>query len=109
MRIKGFSWFLAAAILIFGLSLFKLTTGFETMFTSIGVPEVGMRRVVNFIGPSGWLVLAVTGAFLVALKDLKFRSPFLNPVFAAVLILTYAAVFLTVVFPFFGPVDYIRP
>ena len=108
MTIKAFSWFLAAAYLVFGVAFFRVISAFNGMFLNMGMPLPVLTRPVLFIGPVGWLVLAVFGAVIIVLKDLKVKSSLPNVFFGVVLILTVLAVFIAMTQPYFGPVEDLR-
>src|SRR5580704_2264378 len=86
MRIKLCSWILAAAYFIFGLVIFLMVSRFAAMFANLGVTLPGITGAIYAVGATGWLVASFFGAIIVVLKDLKFQSTLLNPIFTLALI-----------------------
>jgi hypothetical protein len=87
-----FSWILAATYVICGLIFFRLVTRFSAIYSNLGVPLPALTKFVFFVGPLGWLALAFLGSILVVLKDLRFKSPILNPLFGWMLVLVIGTV-----------------
>jgi hypothetical protein len=87
MKIKLYSWFLAGAYLLCGVMVFFVLPYFLAMLPQGGIQDFRVfYRAVFSVGPLGWLLVALTIAAIVVLKDFWFHSRFLNPVFTAILV-----------------------
>jgi hypothetical protein len=101
MKIKNFSWILASAYLLCGILCFLILTKFELLLSQIAVPLPALTRIVLAVGPSGSLCLMVTIGLMALLKDLKFQSPALGPIFTIVLAMLAGCILVGLLMPCF--------
>lgn len=87
MKVKAFSWILAAMYLLCGLFFVIVVPGFQAVFAEMEVDLPALTRAVFFVGSIGWLAFAALGCAVTVLKDMKFHSPWLNPLLTIVLAL----------------------
>ena len=85
MKIRLFSWILAGSYLFCGLGICFVVLELTKIISGFNFNLPVTTRVTLKIGPVGWLCWGVTVGFLVALKDLRFRSRILNPLFTLLL------------------------
>ena len=99
MKIKVYSRILAGIYALFGAALFLVIPKFEVFFSGLAKPLPFLTRAVFAVGPFGWLCLSVAVGTFVVLKDLRFRSRLLSPVFTFVLVLWMGCMAVALVFP----------
>jgi type II secretory pathway component PulF len=87
MKIKIYSWLLAGAYLLWGCGLFHVIPKFLGIFTGFNIQLPFSLRILLFVEPYGWLLLAVGLAGAVIVSDRRFRSRALNPLFSLLLVL----------------------
>jgi hypothetical protein len=92
MKVRIYSWFLASLYLLCGATFFVVVAKFQAFFSELEVPLPLLTRAVFFVSPLGWLALAVVVALAVVLKDLRFRSRFLNPLFTIILLVAVGGI-----------------
>jgi hypothetical protein len=80
---------MAGASLLSGVA-FLFLSKFEDVLAGFNIPLPFLIKATFAIGAYGWLCLSVEVGILVILKDLKFRSRYLNPLFTFVLLLLVA-------------------
>ena len=87
MKVKIYSWVLAAVYLLCGVWLFVVVPVFrKVMYSEAGVtPSRLMTKIVLAVGPLGWLMLSILSAVVIVLKDLRYRSRLLNALFSVFL------------------------
>ncbi len=97
MKIKLYTWILAGAYFLCGVMVFLIMPRFLSLFSEAGMHQVPVFSTAVFaIGPLGWLLVTlVIGAFVI-LKDFRFRSRFLNPVFTVILALLMSGIIFAV-------------
>jgi hypothetical protein len=86
MKVKTYSWILAGAYSLCGLALFVAVLRVHKLITIWGISLQPITIAVLTVGPIGWLLLSLAAAVLVVLKDLRFRSSLLNPLFTFTLV-----------------------
>jgi len=64
MRKKTHSWILMAPYVVGGVGLFYYISKFAAVFGEVGESLPIPTRVVMFVGPAGWLALAVLSALI---------------------------------------------
>ena len=90
MRIKIYSWIMASTYLFCGVVSFLFIRWSKVVLADFNISLPFLMRATFAIGAYGWLCLSVEVGILVILKDLKFRSRYLNPLFTFVLLLLVA-------------------
>jgi hypothetical protein len=85
MKIRPYTWKLAGAYLLCGVMVFLIMTIFLRWCSNANIPFPIFSTAVFAVGPLGWLMVMLVIGALVVLKDFRFRSRFLNPVFTAIL------------------------
>jgi hypothetical protein len=103
MKVRTYSWILAASYLLCGVMFFVVVAKFQAILSELEVPLPLLTRAVFLVGPLGWLTSAVVVAVGVVLKDLRFRSRFLNPLFTVILFLAVGSI---VVAPIVAVLDF---
>jgi hypothetical protein len=96
MKIKPYTWKLAAAYFLCGMIVFLIMPEFLSWFSVAGILFPTFSTAVFTVGPSGWLVVMLIIGALVILKDFRFRARFLNPVFTAILALLMSSIIFAV-------------
>jgi hypothetical protein len=86
MKIRLFSWILAGSYLFCGLGICFVVLEQAKIISGFNFNLPVTTKVTLKIGPVGWLCAGLTVGILVALKDLRFRSRFLNPIFTLLLV-----------------------
>ena len=77
---------LAGAYLFCGFGISYVVRELQTIFSGFGIDLPIITRVLLDVGPVGWSCAALAAGFLVILKDLRFRSRLLNPLFTMLLV-----------------------
>jgi len=105
MKVKIYSWVLAAVYLLCGVWLFVVVPVFrKVMYSEAGVtPSRLMTKIVLAVGPLGWLMLSILAAVVIVLKDLRYRSRLLNALFSVFLFCVFACVVSGLLVAGFGP------
>jgi len=76
---------LAGVYLLCGVALFLMLFRFQEIFSNFSIELPLATRMALAIGPVGWLCALGAVGMLVILKDLRFHSRLLNPLFAFLL------------------------
>jgi hypothetical protein len=87
MRIKIYSWIMASAYLLCGVVSLYLVPKFQDVLAGFNLPLPFLMKATCAVGTWGWLCLSAEVGIFVILKDLKFRSRYLNPFFTFLLVL----------------------
>ena len=103
MKIKVYSWILASAYLLCGVVLFLVTLKFQPWlqqaFSEVGMTLPFLTRATFVVGPYGWLLLAIASGTFVILKDLRFHSRLLSPLFTFILVLWVGCMAIALIYP----------
>jgi hypothetical protein len=104
IRIKIYSWKLAGAYLICGLIFFfadlKIQPFIQNVFSGFNISFPFLTKAAFTVGPYGWIFLMAAVGAIVVLKDLKFQTRFLNPLFTVLLVLWVGCMVFTLSYPF---------
>lgn len=93
MKVRIVSWFLAGAYLGCGVLLFLFVQRCQGIFSGFNIQRPFLTRTILAAGPFGCLSFSVAVGVAVVLKDFRFRSSYLNPIFALVLVVWIVGVF----------------
>jgi hypothetical protein len=96
MKIRPYTWKLAGAYFLCGVMVFIIMTIFLRWCSNANTPFPIFSTAVFAVGPLGWLMVMLVIGTLVVLKDFRFRSRFLNPVFTAILALLMSGIIFAV-------------
>ena len=107
MKTTPYSWILAGAYLFCGLGIGYVVLKLQAIFSGFGIELPTMTRVALGVGPVGSLCVSLALGLLVILKDLRFRSRLLNPLFTLVL-LSWVSCIALAVLPLFQHVEVIH-
>jgi hypothetical protein len=77
---------IACAYFLCGTLLFYFIPKSREIFSGFNIPLPSLMKVTFAVGEHGWLFLAIIAGVAIVLKDLKFRSRYLNPLFTLVLV-----------------------
>jgi hypothetical protein len=100
MKVKFYSGILACVYLLCGVVLFFALFKFQEVFSGFGIALPLVTRVTLTVGPIGWLCLFVAVSLVVILKDLRFRSRSLNPLFTFGLVFCVVCMIIALLYPF---------
>jgi hypothetical protein len=103
MKIKVYSWTLASAYLLCGVVLFLVTLKFQPwlqqIYSGFGMTLPFLTKAAFVVGPYGWLLLAIASSTFVILKDLRFHSRLLSPLFTFILVLWVGCMAIALIYP----------
>jgi type II secretory pathway component PulF len=99
MKIKLDTWILAGGYFVCGVMFFFVIPQFQTVFSGMSVQLPVLTRAVCALGPWGSLFLPVAIGLLAILKDFRFHSRLLNPVFTLILALLACCVIIALFSP----------
>jgi hypothetical protein len=86
VKVKIYSWILASAYLLCGAALSFALFKIQAILSGFNIELPFMTRMALAVGPVGWLCVSVAAGLFVILKDLRFHSRLLNPLFTLVLV-----------------------
>jgi len=109
MKIKTFSWILACVYLFCGVISFFCAIKTESWISDCGGGEKlpFLTKIVVSGGPFGLLFLLAGLGAIVILKDLRFQSRALAPVFTIVLVMLIACIAIGLLLPFLALYNYV--
>ena len=84
MKVRTYSWVLAGAYLVCGVILFLVIPKFQEIYSGFNIEGSFLMRATLATGPVGCLCSSAAVAMFVVLKDVRFRSRLLNPIFTVV-------------------------
>ncbi|HEY3761969.1 MAG TPA: hypothetical protein VGN23_09500 [Verrucomicrobiae bacterium] len=97
MKTRLNSWILAGAYFVFGLMVFFVMPHFLSQFSEEGAQQFPTFSTIVFtVSPAGWLLVMLAIGTIVILKDFRFRSRLLNPIFTTVLLLLASGIIFAV-------------
>jgi hypothetical protein len=99
VKIKIYSWILAVAYLACGALFCLLLFKFQQIFSGLAVEWPIMTWLMLAVGPVGWLCSFLAVGLFVILKDRRFRSPILNPLFTILLMLWVISMMIGLLLP----------
>jgi hypothetical protein len=99
MKVRISSWLLAGAYLASGWLLFLFVRHFHVIYLGFDIKGPLLTQAIFAASPLGCLLLFAATGVVIILKDLRFRSRYLNLLFTFILILGITCVVCSLFFP----------
>ena len=99
-KIKIYSWILAGAYPLCGLAFFVTLFKLQKVFAGMGIQLPWVTVTTLSVGRFEWLGASVAMGALVILKDLRFQSRLLNPLFTVALVSWIICMAVALLYPF---------